>query len=254
MNMFAGKTALITGGAGDIAKSLAKAFLKEGAGVMLVDIDEKGLKRVADDTKSATIKYFKADVTSPDDTKAYVEKTIEEFGSIDVFIDNAAIEGEVKPIADYPLEVFEKVINVNIKGMWLGLKYVIPAMEKNGGGSIVIMSSVAGIRGTANVSPYVMSKHAIIGMMKTAALECAPKNIRVNCINPAPIESRMMDSLEEGFSDDPKKAKEQFSQMIPLARYGTTEEVAEMVLFISGENASYCTGGVYMIDGGMTVS
>jgi NAD(P)-dependent dehydrogenase (short-subunit alcohol dehydrogenase family) len=153
--------------------------------------------------------------------------------------------------------MFDQVMAVNVRGVWLGLKYVIPAMRERGGGSIVITSSTAGIGGTAGMSAYTTSKHAVIGMMRTAAIECAPLGIRVNTVNPAPIETRMMRSLEEmrvAAADDSEvtveRTKKAYSARIPLQRYGDPEEVAKLMLFLASEDSSYCTGGVYMVDGG----
>ena len=153
------------------------------------------------------------------------------------------------------LDVFEQVIAVNVTGVWLGLKYVIPVMRERGGGSIVITSSTAGIGGTAGMSAYTTSKHAVIGMMRTAALECASMGIRVNTVNPAPIETRMMRSLEEmrvAAADDSEvtveRTKQAYSARIPLQRYGNPEEVARLMMFLASDDSSYCTGGVYMID------
>jgi NAD(P)-dependent dehydrogenase (short-subunit alcohol dehydrogenase family) len=146
---------------------------------------------------------------------------------------------------------------VNVTGVWLGLKYVIPAMGNRGGGSIVITSSTAGIGGTAGMSAYVTSKHAVIGMMRTAALECAPLGIRVNTVNPAPIETRMMRSLEEmrvaaadSLEVTVERTKQAYEARIPLQRYGDPEEVAKLMLFLASDESSFCTGGVYMVDGG----
>jgi len=166
-----------------------------------------------------------------------------------------ASRGNIKPIPDYPLEVFDRVIAVNVRGVWLGLKHVIPAMAKGGGGSIVITSSTAGIHGYAGASAYVTRKHAVVGMMRTAALECAPFKIRVNTVNPAPIETRMMRSLEEQFvPGHPGQAKEQMQSTIPLGRYGQPEEVAEVMLFLASDQSSFCTGGIYMVDGGVSAN
>ena len=165
------------------------------------------------------------------------------------------IEGNIKPIPEYPIEVFDRVIAVNVRGVWLGLKHVIPVMAKGGGGSIVITSSTSGIHGYAGVSAYVTSKHAVIGMMRTAALECAPLKIRVNTVNPAPIETRMMRSLEEQFvPGHPGQAKEQMQATIPLGRYGQPEEVADVMLFLASDQSSFCTGGIYMVDGGVSAT
>lgn len=251
MDKLKNKTAVITGGAGGIGTAAAKLFAQQGANVMLVDLAEENLQRAVEEIGSQNVKYVIADVSKPGDVQNYVRQTVTNFGKIDVFFNNAGIEGEVKPITDYPEDVFQKVMDVNVKGVWLGLKYVIP--EMNDGGSIIITSSVAGLRGTANVSAYVASKHASIGIMRTAALELAPRKIRVNTINPSPVDNRMMRSLEEGFSPGGgSEAKKGFEQAIPLGRYATSEEIGQLALFLAGSESEFITGTVLPIDGGMT--
>ncbi len=252
MKRFKNKTVLITGGSGGIGSATAKMFLEEGANVMLVDVDEDGLKKALVSLDTDKVAYVVADVSDEKQVKKYVDKTLQKFGTIDVFFDNAGIEGKVMPLEEYPLQEFERVINVNVKGAYYGLRHVFPHMKKNGG-SIVITSSVAGLKGTANVLPYVTSKHAVVGMMKSAALEGAPYKIRVNTINPSPVDNRMMRSLEAGFAPDgASQAKELFESMIPLGRYATNEDVAKLVLFLAGDDSQFITGTVNSVDGGMT--
>ncbi len=247
---FSGKRVLITGGAGDIGTETARRFLAAGARVMLVDINQDDLQQTQDQLGSDNCFIQTADVAKSEDVQAYVKAAVEKLGGIDVFFNNAGIEGEVKPIVDYPEAVFQKVMNVNILGVWLGLKYVMREMQTTGGGSIIITSSVAGQGGTPNVSAYVTSKHAIVGMMKTAALEGAADNIRVNTVHPSPVTGRMMDSLESGFGGE--GAEDQFKQQIPLQRYATEGDVANLVLFLAQEDSSFLTGGQYSVDGGMS--
>src|SRR5262245_10175559 len=251
MGRLAGKVAIITGGAGGIGIAAGQLFVREGARVLLVDLSEKPLQQAVQRIGSEAVSYAAADVTQPEQTQQYVRAAVERYGGIDIFLNNAGIEGVVQPLTDYPLEIFDRVMAVNVRGVWLGLKYVMPEMEKRGGGSIIITSSVAGIRGAAGVSAYITSKHAVIGMMRTAALEGAPLGIRVNTVNPAPIETRMMRSLEEGFAPGSAgQAKQRIAATVPLQRYGTPEEVAQVMLFLAGDESRYCTGGVYMVDGG----
>jgi NAD(P)-dependent dehydrogenase (short-subunit alcohol dehydrogenase family) len=253
MGKLDGRVAVISGGSGGIGRAAAKRFVEEGANVLLVDIEERALRDAVNAIGEKHASWICADVTSNDDTEKYVRAAVERYGRIDIYLANAGIEGNVKPITEYPIEIFDRVIAVNVRGVWLGLKHVIPAMAKNGGGSIVITSSTAGIHGYAGASAYVTSKHAVIGMMRTAALECAPLKIRVNTVNPAPIETRMMRSLEEQFvPGHPGQAKEQFQSTIPLGRYGHPEEVADVMLFLASDQSSFCTGGVYMVDGGVS--
>ena len=164
----------------------------------------------------------------------------------------------LQPIPDYPVDVFDQVMAVNVRGVWLSLKYAIPALRARGGGSIIITSSTAGIRGSMGLSAYTTSKHAVIGLMRTAALECAPWGIRVNTVNPAPIETRMMRSLEEmrtavaGTAATVERTKETIAARIPLKRYGAPEEAGRLMLFLASDESSFCTGGVYMVDGGIS--
>ena len=175
----------------------------------------------------------------------------ERYGGVDVFLANAGIEGVVKPIVETPEEDFDRVIAVNVKGVWLGLKSAIPAMSAHGGGSIVITSSVAGITPTPGIAPYGTSKHAVIGLMRAASRECAPMNIRVNTVNPSPVETRMMRSLESGMSpEDPEAARERIAATIPLGRYAEPEDIAKVMLFLASDDAAFLTGGIYKADGG----
>ena len=267
-----GKVAVITGGAGGIGRAAARLFVEEGARVLLVDLDGGALRAAADAAVEAgggsgpgaggAASYVVADTTRPDEVQRFVQTAVDRYGGIDVFLANAGIEGRVLPIPEYPVDVFDQVIAVNVRGVWLGLKYVIPVMRQRGGGSIVITSSTAGIRGTTGTSAYTASKHAVIGLMRSAAIECAPHNIRVNTVNPAPIETRMMRSLEQQRAENaerggdasatPEQMKAAGAARIPLKRYGEPEEVARLMLFLASDESSFCTGGVYMVDGGVS--
>lgn len=248
------KRIVISGGSGAIGKALAKELLNKGATVLITDLKEEDLHQVEYELASDQLFTFKADVTKENEVSNYVQYAVEKMGGIDVFYNNAGIEGKVAPLDEYPLEVFDQLINVNIKGVYYGLRYVFPVMKKNkDGGSIIITSSVAGLMGTPNVLPYVTSKHAVIGMMKSAALEGAPHKIRVNTVNPSPVDNRMMRSLEEGFAPGAgAEAKKGFEQSIPLKRYATNEDVAKLMLFLGSDESSFITGTVNPVDGGMT--
>ncbi|HSG88576.1 MAG TPA: glucose 1-dehydrogenase [Pseudomonadales bacterium] len=244
------KVAIITGGTGGIGRAAARRFVAEGAKVLLVDLDATLLDEAAAEFGDAAAVCV-ADVTDPEATQAYVRAAVEAFGGIDILLANAGIEGQVKPIVEQDVEMFDKVIAVNVRGVWLGLKYAIPEIEKRGGGAILITSSTAGIKGSPGVSPYITSKHAVIGMMRSAALECAPLRIRVNTVNPSPVETRMMRSLEDGFMPgDGQAAHARFASSIPLGRYGEPEDIANLMCFLASDEAKFLTGGVYMADGG----
>lgn len=249
------KVAVITGGAGGIGLETAKLFLNEGAsGILLVDLEDERLKDAAKSLESDVVKYFAADVSKSDEVKAYTEKAMREFGKIDVLFLNAGIEGVVKPLTEYPEDVFDKVIGVNVKGVWLGMKHAFPHMKENGGGSVIVTSSVAGLEGTPNVMAYVTSKHATIGSMRVGALEGAEHGIRVNTIHPSPVNNRMMRSLEEGFAPGgAEEAKKGFEQLIPLGRYADNDEIASLALFLASDESKFITGSTYVIDGGLTI-
>ena len=252
MKQLQNKVAIITGGAGSIGKTTAKLFLDEGAKVLLVDISEDQLKEVVKDLGSENAAYFVADVSKAIEVERYVNETVKLFGKIDVFFNNAGIEGEVKPIVDYPEDIFDKVISINVKGTWLGNKYVLPQM--NEGGSIIMTSSVAGIIGFAGLGAYVTSKHAVVGIMRTSAIEAAPFKIRVNSVHPSPVNNRMMRSIEEGASAGcGEEVKKQFEASIPLKRYAEPDEIAQLVLFLASDNSQFITGTTQVIDGGMCV-
>ena len=243
------KVAIITGGAGNIGKVTAKIFLSEGAKVMLVDINKTDLEKVVAELGSENVRFCVADVSKSKDVENYVDETVKQFGKIDVFFNNAGIEGVVSSIVDYPEDIFDQVIAVNLKGVWQGNKYVIPQM--NDDGSIIMTSSVAGIVGSANLGAYVASKHAVVGIMRTAALEVAPRKIRVNSVHPSPVNNRMMRSIEEGASaGHGKDVQKQFEAMIPLGRYAEPEEIANLVLFLASDESQFITGTTQIIDGG----
>lgn len=176
-----------------------------------------------------------------------MKKAVEKFGEIDVFFNNAGIEGKVAPIIEQKVEDFDKVISVNVRGVFLGLKHVLPVLSKQGYGSVINTSSVAGLSGSPNVSPYITSKHAVVGLTKAAAVEMAASNVRVNSIHPSPVNTRMMRSLEKGLEVE----QETLAQTIPLGRYGESSDIANLVLFLASDESSFITGAQYRIDGGM---
>ena len=247
------KVAIITGGAGGIGRAAGKRFVAEGARVLLADIDEQALRDAVADIGSNHVSHCVTDVTDPEANQRMVVLAEERYGGLDILIANAGTEGQVKSIIDCEVDVFDRVIAVNVRGVWLGLKAVIPALQRRGGGSIVITSSTAGVKGAAGLSPYITSKHAVIGMMRSAALECAPLGIRVNTVNPGPVETRMMRSLEEGLAPGAgETVRERYKKRIPLQRYGEPDDIANLMLFLASDESDFITGSVYMADGGMT--
>lgn len=246
------KVAVITGGAGEIGQAAARRFLDEGATVLLADLNEEALAVAARSLGSNAVSYCVCDVTRSADNAALFETAEARYGGVDIFLANAGIEGDVSPITEYDEDRFDQVMAVNVKGVFLGLKHAIPTLTRRGGGSIVITSSVAGLQGSAGVAPYVTSKHAVIGMMRSAAKEGAAQKIRVNTVNPAPVYGRMMSSLESGLSpDDPALARSALEADIPLGRYGRPEDIANIMLFLASDDAEFVTGSVYVSDGGL---
>ena len=247
------KVAIITGGAGGIGKAAGARFVAEGADVLLVDLDEAALKQASADIGSNRASYLVGDVTSAADNAAMVAAATERYGGVDILLANAGIEGDVKPILEYDEARFDQVMAVNVKGPFLGIKAAIPALQKRGGGSIVITSSVAGVGGSPGISGYAASKHAVIGLMKTAAKECAPMNIRVNTVNPSPVNTRMMRALEEHLAPGAGDTiKEALTGQIPLGRYGEPEDIAKVMLYLASDDSAFVTGTVHMADGGFS--
>lgn len=250
MARLAGKAALITGAAGTIGAVAARLFAAEGARLFLVDRDRDRLAALGPELGAA---LTAADVAEEADAARYVQEAEARLGGLDVALLNAGIAGAIAPLADYPLEAFDRVMRVNVRGVWLGLQQLIPAMRRRGGGSIVITSSLAGVVGVPRIAPYVASKHALVGLMRAAALECARDGIRINTVNPAPVEGPMAEALVAGFGpDDPKAARARMERANPSRRFARPEEVARTMLFLASDESRYCTGGVYMVDGGLS--
>jgi NAD(P)-dependent dehydrogenase (short-subunit alcohol dehydrogenase family) len=252
---FSGKVALVTGGGNGIGRAACVAFAKQGAKVVAVDRDGAAAEATAGIIRQSggDAVAVTADVTKSADVQTYVKAAIDKYGRIDCFFNNAGIEGKVSQIVDYDEAVFDAVIGVNVKGVFLGLKHVLPEMIRQGGGAIVNTASVAGLVGTPGMPAYVASKHAVIGLTKTAAGEVARQGIRVNAVCPGPVDTRMIHSLEAQLSpDDPAGVNQRYQASLPTGRYSTPEEIANMVLFLCSDLASNTTGGQFVVDGGRT--
>jgi NAD(P)-dependent dehydrogenase (short-subunit alcohol dehydrogenase family) len=220
---------------------------------VLVGRNNKALADIASEIGPARARAVVADVTTPAANERMVAEAVERFGGLDILVANAGIEGVSATIDAYPVDVFDQVIAINLRGVFLGLKCAIPAMRARGGGSVVILSSIGGIRGRGQGnSAYIASKHAVIGLMKTAALEGAAHGIRVNCVLPGPVETRMIRSIEESRSPGaPEVARAALLAGLPMKRYGTPEEVANVILFLASAESSLCTGSTFSADGGL---
>lgn len=253
MSRLKDKVALITGGAAGIGLETARLFLSEGAKIALVDLHQADLAKAADSLGGGDdVLTIAADVSSAKDSARYVQQTVARFGRIDVFFNNAGIEGKVAPLIEQKIEDFDRVIAVNVRGAFLGLQHVLPVMIGQKAGSVINMSSIAGLKGSPNVAPYITSKHAIVGLTKAAAIEAAAANVRVNSVHPSPVNTRMMRSLEEGFQPGhAAEVKEQLRSTIPLGRYGESDDIAKLVLFLASDDSAFITGAQYPVDGGM---
>src|SRR5215831_17000957 len=254
---FTGKVALVTGGGNGIGRATSVAFARHDAKVVVVDRDGVGAQ--------ATIGIIRqnggeaiavtADVTRSEDVKAYVKAALEKYGRIDCFFNNAGIEGKLAPTAEYEEAVFDAVIGVNVKGVFLGLRHVLPEMIRQGSGAVVNTASVAGLTATPGMPAYVASKHAVIGLTKTAAGEVARQGIRVNAVCPGPVDTRMIHSLEAQLNPaDPASVSRCYQSAIPIGRYVTPDEIANTVLFLCSDLASAITGAQYVVDGARTAT
>ncbi|MBE7641037.1 SDR family oxidoreductase [Salegentibacter sp. BLCTC] len=240
-----GKVALITGAASGIGKSTALVFAKEGAKVFLTDINEQdGKALVAEIEESGgEAAFLKADTSKPEDSEKSVAQAVKKFGQLDVAINNAGIGGPQNPVGEYEIEAWDKVIDINLSGVFYGMRYQIPAMLKNGKGSIINVASILGSVGFANASAYVAAKHGVVGLTKSAALEYSAKGIRVNSVGPAFIKTPLLEGLN-------KELLAQLVSVHPIGRLGEADEVAQLFVWLASDRSSFATGSYYPIDGG----
>lgn len=246
MGKLDGRVAIITGGARGQGAAHARRFVEEGAKVMITDILEEEGKALADEL-GENARFMKHDVTSEEQWKQVVAETENVFGPVNILVNNAGIV-MVKEIEELSEAEYRKVIDINQVGVFLGMKCVLPSMKKNDSGSIINISSINGLRGSAGTIGYDASKFAVRGMTKTAALEFAKYNIRVNSVHPGPIDTPMI------ASEETRDIVKEMAEGIPLKRVGTPDEVSKLIVFLASDDSSYCTGSEFVIDGGVTAS
>lgn len=244
-----GKVAIVTGASSGIGRATALAFAREGAKVVVDDITAEGgeetVRMIRDGGGEAV--FVRTDVSSSTEVEAMVNQAVETFGRLDYAVNNAGIGGALAPTADYPEDSWRRVLDINLTGVWLCMKYEIPQMLRVGGGAIVNMSSILGVVGFPHSAAYVAAKHGIIGLTQTAALEYATQGIRVNAICPGFIRTPMLERA--GLLDDP----EQYQMLVnlhPVQRLGTPEEVASAAIWLCSDGASFVTGHALLVDGG----
>ena len=252
MSKLENKVAIITGAASGIGEAIARLFVAEGAKVMLVDVDASRLSALQSAFDESAAATFQADVTLQVEVEQAVQACIETFSGLDIAVLNAGVPGANAPLEEYPVDVFNQVLDVNLKGAWLGMRSVIPAMKSQKSGSIILTSSIQGLSALAGTTAYTTSKHAVVGMMKGAALELAEHGVRVNAIHPGYVETPMMDAIHKAVVPDaPEDFQSAIASTVPMKRYATPEEISRLALFLGSDDSSYSTGSSFLADGGI---
>ena len=254
---FKGKCAVVTGGSGGIGRETSLAFARAGAKLVIVDVNGDAANAVADEIKAMGGEAIAvaADVTRSADVQNYVKQAVDTYGTIDLFFNNAGIEGNLSPLIDYDEDLFDQVMAVNVRGVFLGLKYVLPVMVAQESGAVVNTASVAGLVGTPNMSTYCASKHAVLGIVRSVSGEVARSGVRVNAVCPGPVQTRMIEDVARKISpDDPEGVKARYEAAIPSGRYSLPEEISNVVLFLCSDGAANVTGMHFTIDGGRTAT
>ena len=247
-----GKTMLVTGAAGAIGFATSEILAREGARVMLVDIDDARLQARTGELKAAghDVVAFHADCADEAQVKAYAQAALVAFGRVDGFFNNAGIEGVLSPTHSYPVDEFDHVLRVNLRGMFLGLRYVLPHMVEAGKGAVVLTASIGSERGLAGACAYNAAKHGVVGLTRTAASEVAQKGVRVNCVEPGVIETPLLIGMLEQMFDSVEAGMQKLGEVATLNRVGQPREVGDVVSFLLSDEASYVNGARWEIDGG----
>lgn len=253
MKRLENKVAIITGASGGIGLATTKRFLDEGAKVLAIDLNEEALAEVKEEVNDENLHTITADVSDEEDVKRYIDEAIEKFGKIDIVFNNAGILGDVEKFQDHKIETFDKLYQVNVRGVALGMLHTIPHMQKQGSGSIINTSSISGMVATPGFAPYEMSKHAVIGLTNAAAISVAEDGVRVNSIHPSQVDTSMVNDVEAGMKGDGDvdSTRANLQEAIPMGRYAKPEEVASLVLFLASDDSEFVTGSQYRVDGGL---